>query len=142
MKKISIKATTTDVLTSRLQNYFGNAFAHKLMISHDRIFDVNVVYAGEVLDLQLDSLARKATQDKDYQGILKLLRVQEGLENTMGESSIREYLGPKRFETFRKLTVLEMPGRGLVLYNNNIVFIPTTVRKNMLDILHKFHFAP
>ena len=46
MKKISTKATTTDVLTSRLQNYFGNAFAHKLMISHDRIFDVNVVYAG------------------------------------------------------------------------------------------------
>ena len=33
-------------LTERLQIYFGQAFAGKLMISHDRIFDVSVVYAG------------------------------------------------------------------------------------------------
>ena len=34
-------------LTERLQIYFGQAFAAKLMISHDRIFDVSVVYAGD-----------------------------------------------------------------------------------------------
>ena len=48
-------------------------------------------------------------------------------------------MGPKRFNTFRKLSVLEMPGGGLILYNQNRVFIPT--RKDMLDILHQFHFA-
>ena len=40
------EANSSHVLKGRLQNYFGKAFAEKLMISHDRISDVNVVYAG------------------------------------------------------------------------------------------------
>ena len=35
----------------------------------------NIICAGQVLDLQLDSLPRNANLDEDYQEIVNLLRV-------------------------------------------------------------------
>ena len=35
------------------------------------------VYQGEVIDIQLNSLAEEATQDMDYQGICDLVRRME-----------------------------------------------------------------
>ena len=64
------------------------------------------------------------------------------LYEKMRDSPLREYLGTKRFKKFKKLTILEMSNRGLLLYEESRVFIPTAVRKEMFEILHKYHFAP
>ena len=44
----------------------------------DEVPSVNIVYAREELDLLLDTLAKKTSQDVEYQGILDLLRSHEG----------------------------------------------------------------
>ena len=40
------------------------------------------------------------------------------------------------------LSILEILNGGILLYYNNRVFILTQVRKEMLEVLHQFLFAP
>ena len=57
-----------------------------------------------------------------YSGCLKY----SGLENTLPNSTIREYV----------------PRGSVIFYNNKRVFIPFLGRKDMLDFLHRYYFEP
>ena len=70
------------------------------------------------------------------------MRTGDNLEGTLRDSPLKDYLGAKRFDTFKMLSILEIPNGSILLYYNNRVFILTQVRKEMLEVLHQFHFAP
>ena len=69
------------------------------------------------------------------------MRTGDNLEGTLRDSPLKENLGAKRFDTFKMLSILEIPNGGILLLCNNRVFIMTQVRKGMLEVVHQFHFA-
>ena len=66
----------------------------------------------------------------------------DNLEGTLRDSPLKDYLGPKRFDNSRMLSILEIPNGSILLYHNNRIFILTQLRKELLEVLHQFQFAP
>ena len=88
------------------------------------------------MDLQLNEMAEKASGDEDYQGIINLFREGKNIDNLMNYSRLENY---KRI--LNELSIIEMPEGGLLVYEDNRVYIPVNQRQNMIKELHKFYFT-
>ena len=79
-------------------------------------------------------IAGEGTKDQDYVGLVDLIRSGESVAHTPLDSPLRDY---KIY--FSKLSVLEMPSGGLLVFDKHRVFISKHLRTEMVETLHKHH---
>ena len=93
-----------------------------------------LLYNNQHIDLHLDYIASQAKQDTDYQGLINLIRSKESLADTHKQCPLRQYS-----KYFKKLSLMDFPSGGLLIYDSSRVFIPKNEISNMVKILHTFH---
>ena len=115
-KQISTLAKEGDVLSIQRQSGSVIIQGPEEEVTPPSLF---IIYEGTVMDLQLNEMAENASTDEDYQGIINLKREGKDMSDILNDNPLKKYN-----REFNKLSIVEMPAGGLLVYEENRIYIP------------------